>query len=96
MDDLDVVDRIRIEMDTSGVGDRRNQRGRDIQICLFEFEYFDLAGDETDCRVLCSLMSLPVARSWRFASRIPQARRCLLGWCFSSSVQFLRRVSFAD
>lgn len=56
VDELDIVDRIRIEMDTSGAGDRRYERGRDIQICLFEFECFDLSGDETDCRVLASLI----------------------------------------
>ena len=56
VDELDIVNRIRIEMDTSGPGDCRYERGRDIQICLFEFECFDLSGDETDCRVLASLI----------------------------------------
>ncbi len=33
-------------MEASGVGDCRYERGRDIQICLFELECFDLSADE--------------------------------------------------
>jgi hypothetical protein len=62
-DELDVIDRIRIEMDTSGIRDCRNQGGRDIQVCLFEFEGFDFGSDETNCGVLGSLINaiFPVA-----------------------------------
>ena len=63
VDYFDIIDRIGIEMNTSGFGDRREQRSRDIQVRLFEFEDLYLAGDETNCGVLYRTIDsiLPVA-----------------------------------
>jgi hypothetical protein len=57
IDELDVIDSVRIEMETSSVCDCRKQRGRDIQVRLFEFKGFDFGCDETNCSVICSLFN---------------------------------------
>ena len=62
-DDLDVVGRVRIELDTCGSCDRGKDIGRDVQVRLLEFEGFDFSANETNCGVLGALINcvLPVA-----------------------------------